>query len=261
MSIDCVKNGGIASVCINRPKRLNAFDTHLWQELRLRFDEISSDSEVRVVVLTSAGDRAFCAGIDLNDIPTFEKGSDVARVAKQIRAHILDFQDAVSSIERCAKPVICVLFGACFGLAIDIACAADIRFCAQNSKFSVKEVDVGLAADIGTLQRLPRIVGNGSWVREVSFTARSFGAEEALQEGFVSKTFPSKDTAIENAYGLARELQQKSPVALQATKHLLTYSRDHSVPDALSYTATYNSMAVQSGDILAVQTKKPFEKL
>jgi Delta3,5-Delta2,4-dienoyl-CoA isomerase len=129
--------------------------------------------------------------------------------------------------------VICVAHGFCYGLGIDIACATDIRICAQNTRFAVKEVDIGLAADIGTLSRLPKIVGNASWVKEVCLTARDFSVAEALEQGFVSRVFESKADASEAALKLASSIASKSPVAVQGTKELLGYSRDHSVEEGL----------------------------
>jgi len=163
--------------------------------------------------------------------------------------------------------VICVLHGYSFGLAIDISTCADIRICAQDTKFAVKEVDIGLAADIGTLTRLPKIVGNFGWVKDVSLSARTFGAEEALRVGFVSQVVDSKEKAIEVALKFAKQLATKSPVAVQGTKELLNHARDHSVADSLRYTGIWNSAAVQTSDVKrsllsGIQKKKPtFEKL
>jgi hypothetical protein len=134
---------------------------------------------------------------------------------------------------RCVA-VICVAHGYCYGLGIDIACATDIRVCAQNTRFSVKEVDIGLAADIGTLSRLPKLVRSSSWVKDVALTAREFLADEALGQGFVSRVYDSKAAAAEAAVKLAMTIAGKSPVAVQGTKELLNYSRDHTVDEGTS---------------------------
>lgn len=128
--------------------------------------------------------------------------------------------------------VICVMHGYSFGLAIDMSTCADIRICASDTKFAVKEVDIGLAADIGTLSRLPKVVGNSSWVKEVALTARIFGAEEAYQVGFVSQVHDTKAKAIEAGLKLAELLATKSPIAVQGTKELLNHARDHSIADS-----------------------------
>jgi len=152
--------------------------------------------------------------------------------------------------------VIAVLHGYAFGLAIDISCCADIRLCSQDTKFSVwssqqysntiqmltvfiqvKEVDIGLAADIGTLTRLPKSGVPITWVKEVCYTARTFGADEALKVGFVSKIESTKATAVAQALRMAENIASKSPIAVQGTKRIIDYSRDHTINEGLEYTA------------------------
>jgi delta(3,5)-delta(2,4)-dienoyl-CoA isomerase len=163
--------------------------------------------------------------------------------------------------------VICVLHGYSLGLALDMSTCADIRICSADAKFAVKEVDIGLAADIGTLARLPKVVGSLSWVKDVSLSARIFGAEEALRVGFVSRVLESKEKALEAAMQMAQVLASKSPVAVQGTKELLNHARDHSVADNLRYTGVWNSAAVQTSDVERAlksglkKTKPRFEKL
>ncbi|KAL1866988.1 hypothetical protein VTK73DRAFT_4398 [Phialemonium thermophilum] len=234
----------VAHVQINRPQKLNAFHEAMWLELRDVFRRLSTDPDVRVVVLTGAGDRAFSAGLDIqaaSQNPVLQGGGggndtdiDAARKAASTRRHISEFQECIGSIEKCEKPVICVLHGISYGLAIDISCCADIRICTRDTRFAVKEVDIGLAADIGTLNRLPKVVGNFSWVKDVCLSARDFGADEALAVGFVSQVHESKPGAVEAAVQVAKFIAAKSPVAVQGTKEILNYSRDHSVEDSMS---------------------------
>ncbi|GAW25269.1 putative enoyl- hydratase isomerase [Rosellinia necatrix] len=159
------------------------------------------------------------------------------------------------------------MHGISIGLAIDMASCADIRICSQDTKFSVKEVDIGLAADIGTLSRLPKIVGNHSWVKEVCLSARFFDANEALAVGFVSRVLENKAKAIEAATTLATFIASKSPVAVQGTKEILNHARDNSVAESLRYTAVWNSAMLNSKDLEAAmlsgikKTKPRFEKL
>ena len=130
--------------------------------------------------------------------------------------------------------MIVVLHGISLGLAIDIACCADIRLCAKNTRMAVKEVDIGLAADIGTLSRLPKIVGSTSWVKDVCLTARDIPPEEAQRVGFVSAVVEDKDKAVATALEIARIIAEKSPVAIQGTKEILNHARDHSVAESKS---------------------------
>lgn len=131
--------------------------------------------------------------------------------------------------------MIVVIHGFAFGLAIDLSCAGDIRIAAKDTKFSVKEVDIGIAADIGTLTRLPKIVGSHSWVKEVTMTARTFGAEEAYRVGFVGHVLENKEKALEKAFGLASLIASKSPVAVQGTKEVLNHARDNTTADSKSH--------------------------
>lgn len=141
------------------------------------------------------------------------------------------------------------MHGFAFGLAIDISTCADIRICSSDVKFAVKEVDIGLAADIGTLSRLPKIVGNFSWVKDVALSARVFGAEEAYRVGFVSQVHDSKAKAVEAGLKMAELLASKSPVAVQGTKELLNHARDNRLADSLRYTGVWNSAALQTDDV------------
>jgi Enoyl-CoA hydratase/isomerase len=125
--------------------------------------------------------------------------------------------------------VICVLHGASVGIAIDISSACDIRVAAQDTKFSIKEVDIGLAADLGTLQRFPRVVGNDSWTRELAFTGRFFSAKEALERGFLSYVVDSRESGVAKAMEIAKLIVSKSPIAVQGTKGQLDYARDHTI--------------------------------
>lgn len=144
--------------------------------------------------------------------------------------------------------VICVLHGISIGLAIDLSSCADVRICAADTRMAVKEVDIGLAADIGTLSRLPKAVGSFSWVKEVCLSARAFGADEALKVGFVSQVLESKAAALEAALGLAGLIASKSPVAVQGTKELLNHARDHSVDESEFIPTTYLISEVHVAD-------------
>lgn len=163
--------------------------------------------------------------------------------------------------------VIVVIHGIAFGLAIDMSCCADIRIASADAKFSVKEVDIGIAADIGTLTRLPKIVGNHSWVKEVAMTARIFDAQEAYRNGFVGHVLENKEKALEAAFKLAGLLASKSPVAVQGTKEVLNHARENTTAASLRYTGVWNSASLHTNDVKAallsgIQKRTPtFEKL
>ncbi|PVU98842.1 hypothetical protein BB559_001238 [Furculomyces boomerangus] len=259
---------GVLHVILNRPEQLNAINPQMWTDLRECFDTIRMDGDVNSVVLSANG-KLFCSGLDLrvSQVNKDDPEKDIARNAYYKRYHILDLQNAVSSIEKCEKPVICAINSACIGAGVDIVTACDIRYCSSDTFFSVKEVDIGMAADVGTLQRLPKVVGNDSWVRELAFTARRAYADEALQFGLVSKILKNKEETVNAAIKLASDIAEKSPVAVVSSKHILNYSRDHTVQEGLEYCATWNTLMHNTVDIKEaiggfLQKRKPtFSKL
>jgi len=236
----------------------------MWEEMSAIFNKINCDGDVRVVVLASSL-KVFSAGLDLTSAMEHfgsSSASEPSRRAIFFQDHVVRFQAAISSIERCRQPVIGATHGIAYGLAIDILCACDVRYAASNAVFAIKEVDVGLAADIGSLARLPKITGNESLVRELALTARDFLPEEALRAGFLSGVVQGgRAEVLAKAMATADLIAFKSPIAVIGTKHLLLHSRDHSVQDNLDYTAAWNQVMLQSLDILdsveAFKTKKP----
>ncbi|ORY07657.1 ClpP/crotonase-like domain-containing protein [Clohesyomyces aquaticus] len=260
----------VAHVEINRPEKMNAFIENMWLNLSAIFRRLSHDPNVRAVVLSGAGERAFTAGLDVKAASQgmlTRDTADPARAANAIRRHILEFQDCITAVEKCEKPVIAVLHSISYGLALDLSLACDIRLCARNTSFSVKEVDIGLAADIGTLSRLPRAVASASWVKDICLTARVFPASEALQFGLVSQVLDSKTLAVEKGLETAALIAGKSPVAVVGTKEILNYSRDRTVEDGLKYTSVWNAAMIQTQDVKdamlsGIEKRKPvFSKL
>ncbi|XP_019521776.1 PREDICTED: delta(3,5)-Delta(2,4)-dienoyl-CoA isomerase, mitochondrial isoform X2 [Hipposideros armiger] len=216
------------------------------------FNKIAEDPDCRAVVISGAG-KTFTAGIDLMDMASDllqPQGDDASRISWYLRGLIAKYQETFSVIEKCPKPVIAAIHGGCIGGGVDLITACDIRYCAQDAFFQVKEVDIGLAADVGTLQRLPRVIGNQSLVNELAFTARKMMADEALDSGLVSRMFPDKEVMLDAAFTLAAEISTKSPVAVQGTKINLLYSRDHSVAEGLNYMTSWNMSMLQTQDIV-----------
>jgi len=261
---------GVAILETGRPEALNAFTSEMIITYGKVIDQLAVDPDCRAIIITAAGDKAFSAGLDLkgSTLLSVEGQTDGARkMIRDIRRPLQDLQAAMSSAEKCLKPIITVLHGYSFGLAIDLASATDIRLCTTDAKMSVKEVDIGLAADIGSLSRLPKIVGSLSWVKDICFSARIFTAEEALQQGFVSDVFKNKKDALDAALKLASLIASKSPVAVQSTKELINFSIDHSTESGLRYTAAWNSGALQTADVPAAvqasltRSNPRFEKL
>lgn len=230
---------------------VNAFHEPFWRELQRVFETLSTNPKVRCIVLSSDFEKVFTAGLDLTSAGNLTNDSgDAARIAYLMHDHIRDFQDAVSSIEKCHKPVIAAITGLCLGLGVDIACACDMRIASTNASFAIMEVLVGLAADIGSLQRFPKIVKSDSLARELAMTGRRFTSEEALEIGFVSRIVPGGKEEVEAAgIRLATDIAAKSPVAVIGTKKLMNYSRDHSVQEGLEFTAAWNMAMLQTKDL------------
>nr|XP_003467202.1 delta(3,5)-Delta(2,4)-dienoyl-CoA isomerase, mitochondrial [Cavia porcellus] len=242
----------VLHVQLNRPEKRNAMNNAFWREMVECFNKIAQDPDCRAVVISGAG-KMFTSGIDLVDLASDilqPQGDDGARIAWYLRNLISTYQKTFSVIEQCPKPVIAAIHGHCIGAGVDLITACDIRYCTQDACFQVKEVDVGLAADVGTLQRLPKVIGNQSLVNELAFTARKMMADEALHSGLVSRMLPDKERMLDAAFTLATEISSKSPVAVQGTKVNLIYARDHSVAESLNYMASWNMSMLQTQDII-----------
>ncbi|GAA6005813.1 hypothetical protein JCM10207_007238 [Rhodosporidiobolus poonsookiae] len=240
---------GVLLVELNRPK-VNAFSTALFLALRSAFHSASDDPAVRCVVLSSALDKGLTAGLDLTDDTLHRTSTDPARTALLIRDYMALLQSCVSALQECTKPVIAAVHGLCLGAGIDLMSACDVRYCASNSVFSIKEVDIGLAADIGSLQRLPKTTANASLLYELALTARNFSPAEAVTLGLVSRVVEGeREGVVGAAVETAKVIASKSPVAVLSTKHLLNYSREHTVRDGLEYTQAWNMGMIQTSDV------------
>lgn len=247
----------IARLRLNRPEALNAMNPAFWQEMVDAFAAID-ESAARVTLLDAAG-RHFTAGLDLKAFAEIglDREGDIGRKAERTRRQILEMQESFSVIERARMPVIAAVHGACIGGGIDLISACDFRLCTDDAFFSIHEINIGMAADVGTLQRLPHVMPAGL-VRELAYTGRRMGAEEARSCGLVNATFATREAMEARCMELARQIADKSPVALAGTKEMLTYARDHSVTDGLNYIATWNAAMLQSvdlGEAIAAQTQ------
>lgn len=239
----------VARVSINRPEKLNAMNSAFWTEIREVFRWADEADEVRVVVLDGAGAH-FSSGIDLALLAGIasQMGDDPGRNAERLRRQILELQESLGAVESCRKPVIAAVHGYCLGGAIDLIAACDMRYSTEDAQFAIKEVDMGMTADLGTLQRLPGIIGDGM-LRELAYTARSFDGSEAQRIGLVNRTYADQPQLLEAVMALAGEIAAKSPVAIRGTKQMIRYMRDHGVRDGLDYVASWNAAMLQSADL------------
>lgn len=202
--------------------------------------------DCRAIVLSAAG-KHFCAGIDLSSMMSLGQQmgdtEDVARKGIVLERTIKLYQDSISAVERCPKPVIMAVHQACIGAGVDLITAGDIRYSTQDAFFQVKEVEIGMAADVGTLQRLPKVIGSQSLVRELCYTGRRFEAVEAERSGLISRVYSDKDALVSGALAVAEDIASKSPIAVQTTKESLVYSLEHTNQEGLDHivstTASY----------------------
>jgi len=240
----------IANIQLNRPDKANAINATMWKELKDVFDWVNGTPEVRVAVLSGQG-KHFSAGIDFeflsaiyNEVSELSEG----RRQERLRQIIIGLQDSVTAIERCRKPVIAAIHGACIGGGIDLITACDIRYATVDARFSIKEVDLAIVADTGTLQRLPRLIGDGLF-RELAYTGLEFDGVKAHSMGLVNKVFPDQTSLLAGIRELATEIAAKSPLAIRGIKETLIYSRDHTVAEGLNYVATWNTAIGLSKDV------------
>ena len=246
----------VCHVQINRPDKANSMNPAFWEDIGNVFEWIDKTPEVRVVVLSAIG-KHFCAGLDLGMFGsglTPETDCE-ARKREVLRLNILRLQDRLSLIERCRKPVLAAIHGGCIGGGIDMVSACDMRYSASDVYFTIKEIDIGMTADVGTLQRLPYIIGDGI-MRELAYTGRNVYGEEAQSIGLVNKHFDSKETMMEEVMATARLIAAKSPISIRGTKEMIIFTRDHTVTEGLNYIATWNAAMLQSNDLLETMTAK-----
>lgn len=253
---------GVATVTLDRPDKANALDLAMWHEIRDAMRWLDATPDARVGIIRGAGTQ-FTAGIDLALLASIRAEITDAcdgRAREKLRRLILDLQDTLTSIERCRKPVLAAIHGACIGGGVDLVTACDIRICAADAMFSVREVDVGMTADLGTLQRLPRLIGDGM-ARELAYTGRNVDGREARDMGLVNRCYDTREQLLAGVRELAAAIAAKAPLAVRGAKEMITYARDHSVADGLNYVAAWNAAMLLSADLpealAAMREKRP----
>jgi enoyl-CoA hydratase/carnithine racemase len=248
--IETSREGGIAHVELARPDKFNAMDGAMFEAIGETFRSLGSDPSVRCILLSGRG-RHFTAGLDLQYASTqFPPSDDPGRAAEKRLRHIRWLQDCFTAAEEARPPVIAAIHGGCIGAGVDLATACDIRIAAAGAFFQVAEVDVAITADLGTLQRLTRLIPEGM-VRELAYTGRRMEAEEALRLGLVNRIEESREAAVAAGLELSRAIAAKSPLAVAGAKMSLNYSRGRTVEEGLRHVALWNAGALVSADLTA----------
>jgi len=240
----------IAHITLNRPQMANAINFIMWEEIKQAMEWIDNHSSIRVVILSGAG-LNFCAGIDVNDLASIfsSEQSCEGRQREQLLYQLLKMQASFTAIEKCKKPVIAAIQKACVGAGLDLISACDIRLCSEDALFAIKEVDLGIVADMGVLQRLLPII-NESALLELAYTGRNVDALEAKALGLVTHVLPTHELVLLEAHKMAAQIASKSPLTIRGIKKVVHYSRDHSVSDSLEYVATWNAGMLLSDDLM-----------
>nr|MCS5683714.1 crotonase/enoyl-CoA hydratase family protein [Acidimicrobiales bacterium] len=229
---------------------LNTMIPSFWKELPALAHDLDTSGEVRVVVLASTG-RHFSAGMDLSvfGAGTGRRGAEVGRVRANLRAGVLHLQGTFSVLEKARIPVLAAIQGGCVGGAVDMVTACDMRYATEDAFFCIQEINLGMTADVGTLQRLPKLIPEGV-CRELAYTGRRMPAAEAKAVGLVNDVFEDHEALLDGVGEVARQIAGQSPLAVWGSKEMITYARDHSTADSLDHIATWQAGMFQPADMV-----------
>ncbi len=247
---DVTTKDKVAHVQLNRPDALNTMIPAFWTELPQLVGELSDSGEVRAIVISSTG-KHFSAGMDLSVFTSSGLSMDGEPGRRNATMSLLvkRLQDSFTALERARVPVLVAIQGGCIGGAVDMVCAADMRYATADAYFVVQETNIGMTADVGTLQRLPKLIPDGI-ARELVYTGRRMPAARAAQVGLVNEVFDDHESMVAGVLAIAAEIAAHSPLTLWGAKEALVYARDHGVHDSLHQIATWQSGAFQPADMM-----------
>ncbi|MFC4003463.1 crotonase/enoyl-CoA hydratase family protein [Prauserella oleivorans] len=251
VAFDVRRSGHVAEVTLLGPAKGNAMGPDFWRELPLIFRALDADPEVRAIVLTGSGEH-FSYGLDLNAMlpgwADFLAGDAQAGPRMRFLAEIRRMQDSVTAVARCRTPVIAAVSGWCIGGGVDLISAVDVRLASADATFSVREVKVAIVADIGSLQRLATIIGEGH-LRELALTGRDIDAARAEKIGLVNDVYPDRDAVLTAARELAGEMAANPPLVVQGIKDVLSVNTEQQVEAGLRYVSAWNAAFLPSKDL------------
>jgi enoyl-CoA hydratase len=241
----------IAEVVLIGPGKGNAMGPDFWREMPEVFTRLDHDDEVRAVIVRGDGSN-FSYGLDLaammGNLGQHFGGTNLAAERTAMLDLVLQMQQAFDRVETCRKPVIAAVNGWCIGGGLDLIAACDMRLCSDDARFSLREVKVAIVADLGSLQRLPRIIGEGN-TRELALTGKDISAERALRMNLVNEVYETPEALLDAARVTAREIAGNPPLVVQGIKRVMNYCADKSIKDGLEYVAVWNSAFLQSHDL------------
>lgn len=233
---------------LSRPEQMNALGADFFKELPAAIAELEGAAETRAIILAGEG-KHFCSGMDLAFFAGEMLDTQSALDRERFRRLVLQMQDALTCIERSRIPVIAAIHGACLGAGVDLISACDMRYATNSAFFCIQEIHLGIMADLGTLQRLPKLMPE-SIVRELAYTGDRFSTEKAVSTGLVNQAFETQDELMAHVRDLCDRIALRSPLAMAATKDAITYVRDHSVSEALFHAANWQSAIFDKTQIL-----------
>lgn len=252
------RHGHVAHLVFDRAQARNTMTKAFFDGIIEHFAAFDSDPSVRAIIVRAEG-KSFTAGLDLVEAAGMF-ASPTPQDREGLKKHVMHLQTAMSALETCSKPVIAAIHGHCIGGGIDLVTAADIRIASADAVFSIRETRIAIVADMGTLQRLPGIIGP-AWARELALTGRDFTAGEALKMGLVTHVLPGREELYAKAAAIAQEIADNSPLTVRGVKDVLNYSRDHGVWAGMEYVAQKNAALLPNDDILealqAFREKRP----
>ncbi|MCC5951641.1 MAG: crotonase/enoyl-CoA hydratase family protein [Acidimicrobiia bacterium] len=254
--------GRVAHLRLCRPDAYNTMTREFWSELPALVRQLDDAGEVRAIVISSTG-KHFSAGMDLGVFTGDSLGdgagsggsTEAGRQRARVRQMVLALQDSFTALERARIPVLAAVQGGCIGGAVDMISACDLRYASADAFFVVQEINIGMTADVGTLQRLPKIIPDGI-AREMAYLGRRLPAQRAYEVGLVNEVFEDHEALVDGVLGIATEIAEKSPLAIWGTKVAVTYARDHSVSDSLEHIANWQAGMFQPADMLECFTAK-----
>jgi enoyl-CoA hydratase len=253
-------DGHVATLWLDRPEKRNAMGPAFWSDLPLAMAAIGSDPDIRVVIVAAKGPH-FSVGLDLVAISSLTGPTNsangptvsIAARARSARAEVIRLQASVTSVADCPLPVVAAVHGYCVGGGVDLAAACDIRLASADALFSIRETKVAIVADLGSLQRLPHIIGKGH-LAELAYTGKDITAARALAIGLVNQVSADPSAVLNDARAMAAEIAANSPLAVQGTKAVLTAGEGRPVAEGLEFVAAWNAAFLASDDLAEAMT-------
>lgn len=249
--LEIERDRGVATLWLANPAKRNAMGPAFWSELPLAMAELGGDDGVRAIVIAARGPH-FTTGLDLSSMAgtlgAGGEGRSEASKRRRMLEEIERLQASITSVADCPKPVVAAIHGYCLGGGVDLITACDVRVASADAVFSIRETRIAIVADVGTLQRLPGIVGRGI-AAELALTGDDVKADRALTIGLVNSVHGNAEATVAAAQALARRMADNSPLAVQGTKRVLRYCEDKSVADGLAFVAAWNAAFLASNDL------------